>query len=294
MEIAPVHTLNLRGVLTVSKRIILARRWHFFSLSIFFLPLSFHLTIIPTLPVPDQKLLISYLLYTIIVYILALCAIGTITYSTHHAFFGQPVKFLDALKSLSFSFFPLASTAIMANVLILLISLSFLLFIGTLLMSVHTLGFVIDYNSTYFMWFLAIVGAILIAMIIYVHVEWSLAFVVVVVESKWGFAPLMRSSRLVNGMRSVSLFVMLYFGVCGALGVWVLMWYANLHTVFLTMLAMLFVMMLLLRITAANTVLYNYSKALHGELELDQVAEGFVEVLDRFVHDYMNFPALTA
>ncbi|KAF5777108.1 hypothetical protein HanXRQr2_Chr12g0531791 [Helianthus annuus] len=208
MELAQVHTLNLRGVLSVSKRIILARYWHFISLSlIFFLPLSFYLIISPTLiHLPKHPFtydhLIAYLVYTLIVYVLALCAIGTITYSTHHAFFGEPVSFLDSLKSLTFSFFPLASTAVLAHVLILVTSLNFLMFVGSVLMFMNNLGIVLtDYNSVYFMWFSAIMGAILITIVIYFYVEWSLAFVVVVVESRWGFAALMRSSYLVKGMR---------------------------------------------------------------------------------------------
>ncbi|XP_021995394.2 uncharacterized protein LOC110892546 [Helianthus annuus] len=294
MELTQVHTLNLRGVLSVSKRIILARYWHFVSLSLlFFLPLSFYLIISPTLiHLPNHPFtydhLIAYLVYTLIVYVLALCAIGTITYSTHHAFFGEPVSFLNSLKSLTFSFFPLASTAVVAHVLILVTLLTFLMFVASVLMFMNNLGIVIiDYNSVHFMWFSAIMGAVLIAIVIYFYVEWSLAFVVVVVESKWGFAALMRSSYLVKGMRSVSLLVMLYFGVCGVLLVG--MCSENFYRswpfgplVFITTLGSVFLMMFMLRITAANTVLYNYCKALHGELALE-VAEGFVQ-------EYMNLP----
>ncbi|MFS7950814.1 hypothetical protein Hanom_Chr07g00587631 [Helianthus anomalus] len=295
MELTQVHTLNLRGVLSVSKRIILARYWHFVSLSLlFFLPLSFYLIISPTLiNLPNQPFtydhLIAYLVYTLIVYVLALCAIGTITYSTNHAFFGEPVSFLNSLKSLTFSFFPLAFTAVVAHVLIVVTLLTFLMFVGSVLMFMNNLGIVIniDYNSVHFMWFSAIMGAVLIAIVIYFYVEWSLAFVVVVVESRWGFAALMRSSYLVKGMRSVSLMVMLYFGVCGVILVG--MCSENFYRswsfgplVFITTLGSVFLMMFLLRITAANTVLYNYCKALHGELALE-VAEGFVQ-------EYMNLP----
>ncbi|KAJ0677665.1 hypothetical protein HanOQP8_Chr12g0439241 [Helianthus annuus] len=148
------------------------------------------------------------------------------------------------------------------------------MFVGSVLMFMNNLGIVLtDYNSVYFMWFSAIMGAILITIVIYFYVEWSLAFVVVVVESRWGFAALMRSSYLVKGMRSVSL------GTCSenfyrswAFG----------PLVFITMLGSVFLMIFMLRITAANTVLYNYYKALHGELALE-VAEGFVQ-------EYTNLP----
>ncbi|KAJ0677672.1 hypothetical protein HanRHA438_Chr12g0543601 [Helianthus annuus] len=284
MELPQLHTFNFTGVLSESKRIILSRYTHFLTFSLLFLPLSFSLIITPTLNhhlsdqpftihhSDHQKHLTSYILYTLIIHILTLCAICTITYTTHHAFFNHPVNFSDTLKSLTFSFFPLAFTAIIAYVLIFLISITFFMLIATVLTLLHNVGFVIDYNSVHFMWFSAIMGAVLIAIVIYFHVEWSLAFVVVVVESKWGFVALMRSSYLVKGMRSVSLLVMLYFGVFGAFIVG--MCSVNMRFGGFMMLGSFFLMMFLLRITAANTVLYNYCKALHGELAIE-VAEGF-------------------
>ncbi|KAM0020059.1 hypothetical protein Hdeb2414_s0025g00662921 [Helianthus debilis subsp. tardiflorus] len=296
MEITQVHTLNFTGVLSQSKRIIFSRYTNFIAFSLLFLPLSFSLIISPTLsrnlsdqPFTNdnsnnhQKLLTSYLLYTLIVHVIALCAIGTITYTTHHAFFGEPVNFLDTLKSLIFSFFLLVSTAIAAYVLIVLITICFLLFVVAVLILANTSGFVIDYNSVYILWFSAIMGAVLIAIIVYFHVNWSLAFVVVVVESKWGFSPLKRSKYLIKGMRLVSLLVMLCFGVFGAFIVGICS--SCLDVFALKMIGSLVVMMILLGITAANTVLYNYCKALRGELALE-VAEPEV-----FVHDYVNLPS---
>ncbi|KAI3696369.1 hypothetical protein L1987_79383 [Smallanthus sonchifolius] len=149
------------------------------------------------------------------------------------------------------------------------------------LMLAHNVWFVvIDSNSIYFTWFSITVGVVLIAIVVYVHVKWSLAFVVVVVESKWGFAPLMRSAYLVKGMRSVSLLVMLYFGVFGGLIVW--MCFVSVNSILITTFASFFLMMFLIRMTAANTVLYNYCKALHGELVIE-VAEGFG-------YEYINLP----
>ncbi|KAI3696368.1 hypothetical protein L1987_79382 [Smallanthus sonchifolius] len=289
MEIPQPHTLNFTGVLSTSKTIILTKYTHFVTLSLFFLPLSLSLIINPTLqsqtftnnPSNHQKLLTSYLLYTLTIHFFALCAIGTITYSAHHAFFGEPVDISNALKSLIFSFFPLASTAIAAYVVTLFISIIYVMLVVAVLMLVHNVGFVvIDSNSIYFTWFSITVGVVLIAIVVYVHVKWSLAFVVVVVESKWGFAPLMRSAYLVKGMRSVSLLVMLYFGVFGGLIVW--MCFVSVDSILITTLASFFLMMFLLRMTAANTVLYNYCKALHGELVIE-VAEGFD-------YEYMNLP----
>ncbi|XP_071688540.1 uncharacterized protein [Rutidosis leptorrhynchoides] len=124
----------------------------------------------------------------------------------------------------------------------------------------------------------------------YFHVKWSLAFVVVVVESKWGYTPLKRSAYLVKGMRLVTLFVMLYFWICGAVLVWLYSYSFQFAVsrswtfiVVFTMLSSFSMMMCLLRITAATTVLYNYCKALHGEL--------VIETEEGCNHDYVNLPS---
>nr|GEV87020.1 hypothetical protein CTI12_AA556840 [Tanacetum cinerariifolium] len=281
MELKPVHILNLTGVLIESKRIIKANYTHFVTLSLLFLPLSIPLI---TCPAPhfstaDQKTIIYQLIYILIAYTFTLCAIATITYTTHHGFLGKPASFFASLKSLTLSFFPVLSTAVLASTVIFLNLLCFLMLVGSVLMLVQDLGLVIDYNTVYFMWF---IGATLIIILIYFHVNWSLAFVVVVVESKWGFGALMRSSYLMKGMRSASLLLLLYFGTF--LFVWVFR--DSLHElsiwafVFFTVLGSSFLIWLLLHSTVANAVLYNYCKALHGELAIE-TAEGFD-------HEYVN------
>ena len=131
--------------------------------------------------------------------------------------------------------------------------------VGSVLMLVRNLGLVNDFNMVYIMWF---IGATVIMIIIYFHVNWSLALVVVVVESKWGFGALIRSSYLIQGMRSASLLLLLYFGTFSALFVWVLR--DSLHGlrirafVLFSILGSSFMIWFLLYSTAANTVLYNY------------------------------------
>ncbi|KAJ0861936.1 hypothetical protein HanPSC8_Chr12g0512391 [Helianthus annuus] len=164
-----------------------------------------------------------------------------------------------------------------------MISLSVILFVATVIMLVHNLGFVdIDY---YYVYFPAIMGVILLVVIICFPVNWSLAFAVVVVESKWGFAPLIRSSYLAKGMRSVSRLVRLYFVVFVVFVVFVglMVMICSANVMALTMIGSIVITMFLLWIIAANTVLYNYCKALHGELEL--------EAVEGFGHDYMNLPS---
>ncbi|XP_024989837.1 uncharacterized protein LOC112524298 [Cynara cardunculus var. scolymus] len=290
METTPVHSLSISGVLSESNRIVNANYSHFIGLSLFFLPLAFSIIITPTFRLAGQfftvdhlnnfppnfhKPQVSHLLYILIVYVLALCAIATITYSTYHGFSAKPIRFFTALKSLTFSFVPLVSTTILIHVLLFCISLSFLLFVGSMVMLVQNLGFVIDYNSINFMWFSAIVAATLLVIIIYFYLNWSLAFVIAVTESKLGLGPLMRSSYLVKGVRSVSLSLLLYFGIYGGLFMFVFTDVAlatgllRSPLVFPAIFGSIFLMVLLLVSTAANTVLYMYCKALHGELEIE-------------------------
>ncbi|KAI3733683.1 hypothetical protein L6452_13133 [Arctium lappa] len=298
METTPVHSLSFSGIVSESKRIVRANYSHFVALSLFFLPLAFSIVISPTLRLSGQFFTADHLhnfppnlhkpliYYLLCILILAFCAIGTITYSTYHVFQGKPIKFFTSLKSLIISFFPLVSTSIVIHLLLFCISLSFLIFVGSIVMLAQNLGFVINHNSIHFMWFSAAVGVILLAILIYFQVNWSLAFVIVVAESKWGFAPLMRSSYLTKGMRSVSLSLLLYYGVFGALMVLiytnsVLSYPRSWPTVLLTTLCSYFLMMFMLMSTASNTVLYMYCKALHGELAIE-IAEQFA---------YINLPS---
>lgn len=299
MEITPVHTLNLSGVLSTSKRIIRANYSHFLALSLFFLPLSISLVITPTFQhfavdlfhnfPQNHKAVSSHLLYILIIYLSTLCAIATISYSTYHGFVGKQVNFFTSLKSLTSSILPVIITAIVAHIYLFLISLTFLLFVGVIFTSAQSLGFVIDYNSIHFTIFSVVVVATLIVIIIYFHLNWSLAFVIVVAESKWGFAPLIRSSYLVKGMRSVSFLLLLYFGVFIGIFAWLFSdtmyppTSSSQSFLGFPMLGSFFLMLMFLRSSASNTVLYMYCKALHGELAL--------EIDEGFDHHYINLPS---
>ncbi|XP_071693624.1 uncharacterized protein [Rutidosis leptorrhynchoides] len=305
------HTLNLIGVLSESKRIINAHSRHFLALSVvFLLPLSFSLIIFPALhlsltkydvvstqflvinqPNVHQTLTLS-LIYTLFVYIFLISAIATITYSTYHGFYGRPVKFFPAMKSLIFSFFSLVSTTIAAQLLLFLISLSFLLVFTVLLKLGQNLGFVIDFSSIYFIVICVMLSTLLGLLLMYFIVNWSLVYVIVVAESKWGFEPLWRSSYLVKGMKSVSLSLLLLFGVLIGFSIWLNSNYVlHFHAVdgwrswpFVLQLVVGTSMLtfFLLHSTAANTVLYMYCKALHGELA--------IEIAEEFAREYVSLP----
>ncbi|KAI3733685.1 hypothetical protein L6452_13135 [Arctium lappa] len=297
METTPLHSLSITGVLSESNRIIKANYIHFITLSLFFLPLTFSLITTPTFRLAGQlftadhlhnfppnflhKPPISHLLYILTLYIFTLCAIATITYTTYHGFSGKPIKFSTAIKSLAFSFLPLVSTTILLHLLLFCISLTFLLFVGSIVTLLQNIGFVIDYNLIHFIWFSDFVVAVLIVIIIYFHVNWCLACVIAVTESNWGLEPLMRSSYLVKGLRSVSLSLLLYFVFYGGILVFVCTDVAlatglrRSLLVFPVMFGSVFLMVVLLVSIVGNIVLYMYCKGLHGELGIE-IAEKLV------------------
>ncbi|KAL2559455.1 hypothetical protein Fot_04194 [Forsythia ovata] len=134
---------------------------------------------------------------------------------------------------------------------------------------------------------------LVVSVLIYLTVEWSLAYVVVVVESEWGFTSLKRSVYLIKGMKWVALAMMLFFGILIGLftsassslvlnagsiqGGW-LSWAFVLQTVVFSG----FMTILMLYGVAAHTVLYMYCKALHGELAFD--------IAEEFAREYISLP----
>ncbi|KAI8021753.1 hypothetical protein LOK49_LG03G00653 [Camellia lanceoleosa] len=304
-------TLNFWGVLFESKQIIKAHSRHFLALTVIFLfPLSFSLIIYPTFQStlsqsqPKHiRILLSHpiqisnyslqtlalpLIFTLYVSIFSLCAIGTITYSTYHGFYGRPVKLASAIKSLFYSFIPLAITTIFSQIVVFIICASFAVLVPQL---VEILGFDVDYNSNYFLGFCVVVSVILLLLLVRLQVNWALACVIVVVESKWGFEPLRRSTYLMKGMRPVSLYLILFFGAVIGVSVWVCsgsfsgsfsdVWKC-LSFVLQTVLGSSIVAMFLLQNLASNTVLYVYCKALRGELA--------GAIAEEFAGEYVSLP----
>ncbi|KAK2973428.1 hypothetical protein RJ640_007929 [Escallonia rubra] len=302
------QALGLCGVLTESKRIISAHSRHFLALSLLFLlPLSFSLITYPALSLtdfvatptllfstphqPTPHHLLLFVLYSLLL-LLSLSAVASITHSTYHGFYGRPVKLVSALKSLARSLLPLVSTSIASQSILLVVALAILLFIALVVKLAETLGFAIDYNSTYCTALSTLVAVSFGLIVVYLQVNWSLASVVVVAESKWGLEPLWRSSYLIRGMRSVALSLLLLYGASIGFFVWgnssLLVnlngdsgwrsWAAVVETV----LSSSFVTLFMLNYVAASTVLYMYCKALHGELAS--------EIAEEFAREYVSLP----
>ncbi|KAM3359096.1 hypothetical protein P3S68_022029 [Capsicum galapagoense] len=179
---------------------------HFHVLSILFLlPIFFTLVIYPSFHLaffhPNYSFfqLHSYiisvtasevtvlLVYTLFVVLFFLCAVATITYSAVQVSYDRPIHLVSSIKSIRNSFFPLLSTCIVSHTIF--ISIAMLLFFSV------KIGIKYDLNHLGFMFILVIVPVLL-----WLQVNWSLAYVIAVVESKWGFETLRRSAYLVKGM----------------------------------------------------------------------------------------------
>ncbi|MED6180301.1 hypothetical protein PIB30_008796 [Stylosanthes scabra] len=315
-------TLSLWAVLCESKRIINAHSRHFLALSvIFLLPLSFSLIVSPTLlllfdpttptnstnsrlhvllrlttstshhthhhhnqPHPDITLnsLIFPICFSLFLFLTSLCALSSITHSVLHGFFGRPVKLPSALLSILSSFLPLITTHIFSQFLLLLPTLP-LLFIRPPSPSSPLI-------QTFLYFFLVIV---LIILLVNLRISWTLAPVIAVAESSYALRPLLRSTALVRSMKTLAASTILFFGLLEGLLLWsssvfistgggVGAWWKDWAVVLQIVLTSTTLMVLMLYHTAADTVLYMYCKAVHGELA--------VEIAEEFAREYVSLP----
>ncbi|KAF7828015.1 Transmembrane protein [Senna tora] len=291
-------SIGFWGILSDSKRIINAHSRHFLTLSIIFLlPLSFSLIVYPTLHrlihrslITTSHILLHHciktnalffsLLYSLFVFAFSLCAVATITYSVFHGFYGRPVKLVSAVKSIFASFFPLLVTVVVSQFIICSISLVFGVFSFLVVRGIELLiGIRIDYSSPYFIGFSVVLVLAFLFVLVNLQVNWTLLSVVVVAESSWGLKALRRSVGLIKGMKGVALSSLMFFGVFTGMLVWSsLVSTKNWGFVMQIVVASIFLMLILLYNAAANTVMYVYCKAIHGE------------VAEEFAWEYVRFP----
>ncbi|XP_043723890.1 uncharacterized protein LOC122670917 [Telopea speciosissima] len=308
---AAVPTLDFCGVLLESKKIVNAHSRHFLALSVLFLlPLTFSLIFFSTLrhaiiephrnPAetllrysPEQqfflKTTVLSIIYGLTILTLSICALGTISYSVYHGFFGRPVKFASAIKSLSNSFVRLFVTFIFSQVIFLAITFAVVVGMLLVLKGIEFLGFHISPSSPYFVAVYTIGLVVLGFGLLYLQVNWALASVVVVVESSWGLEPLRRSAYLVKGMRRLATSLLLLFGLVFGITVWANWGFAvgsgglrDWIFVAVTVVVSALIMLCVLHSFAANTVLYMYCKALRGELA--------GEIAEEFAREYVSLP----
>ncbi|XP_012837661.1 PREDICTED: uncharacterized protein LOC105958200 [Erythranthe guttata] len=172
---------------------------HFSALSLLFLlPISISSGVYPfLLPPPSYNNInnnsksvpsqfIIQLIYLLFAVIFGLCGGASITHTAIHGFYGEPVEITSALKSIPVSFLPLFVTKLVYLIILWLIFICYGILIafaygGLLLFRVQ-----LDYGGPNF-----------VALVV---VMTCLSTAVVVVESRWGYAPLKRSWYLVRGM----------------------------------------------------------------------------------------------
>ncbi|XP_015576814.3 uncharacterized protein LOC8281861 [Ricinus communis] len=308
--------LDLCAVLSESKRIINAHSRHFLALSVLFLlPISFSITVFPTLqnlltqsstlnskillsvvvfsPDPSHlfttRTLILSIAFSVFIFVLALLALGSITYSVLHGFYGRPVKILSAIKSAFTSFVPLLNTTIFTQIIFL-----FVFLVSGFSLFVIIKGLKLDFSSPYFIGFSVIILIVSMLLLVYLQLNWALVSVIVVVESSFGIEPLKRSCFLIKGMKGVALGLLLFFGcLVGALlvissvsgvtlGIGTSNGWKSCAFVLQIVVTSTFLMLLLLYNIAANTVMYMYCKAVRGELAW--------EIAEEFAREYVSLP----
>lgn len=247
----PPSAFNFFSVISATHRIIGAHSRHFLALSVLFvLPLSFSLTVFPTLhhlilshyaPLNTnhvESLLRSALNesaqtqsvapaavivtigYILLVSLFYLFATSSITYSVIHGFYGRPVKLIYAIKSIGTSFFPLLLTSLCSLGIFSQIGLILGLFFYLVTKAIELVRHQIDYSSPYIIAFEALILFIFVLIGMHLQVKWILTNVIVVAESVWGLYALRRSDVLVKRMRRVALSLILFFGSCVTILLW--------------------------------------------------------------------------
>lgn len=310
--------INLAGVFSEANRVISAHSRHFLALSVLFiLPLAFlttisttlhsllllpshsHLQTLTLLRLSDAKSLtiLFPLISSVVGILLFISAVGSVSLSVFHGFFGRPVKLVNALRSLIRSFVPLLFTVILTAAIQFSVSALALIVFISVVKGFEFLGFgngTVDFGSTFVLLSAVVIGCGLVSLLVFLNVNWALACVIVLVEGSWGLAPLKRSTKLVKRIRGVTLSVLLFFGfmigffACLGAGYGEDLrdlsssWLKGLGFVVRTVAITAILTLFMFNSLAAHTVLYLYAKALNGEL-VEEIAE-------EFAREYVSLP----
>uniref|UniRef100_A0A3Q7GGW3 Uncharacterized protein n=1 Tax=Solanum lycopersicum TaxID=4081 RepID=A0A3Q7GGW3_SOLLC len=213
-------------------RIMKSHPRHLHGLSIlFFLPLftlivypSFHLALFHPdynfyqldshyLPISSFEIVLP-ILYTLCISLFYLCAVATITHSAAQALCDKPINLLSSVKSIRNSFFPLLSTFILSHTILISIALFFVIvvvFLVQILRSIRLIELKYDLNHFLYLCFFSLI--VIVPILLWLQVNWLLAYVIAVVESKFGFEALRRSANLLKGKRWIASYTMLFDGL---------------------------------------------------------------------------------
>jgi len=266
---------KLWDLLYESNGIINSQPRHYLTLSlIFLLPLSLISQLMlkhlqqnpPTITNPTTIFFLSLFLF-LISSILSYGAFITITYSVYNAFFNQPVKLKEAIKSISTSFFPLLATSAITFTIYFFISFLFMFLNGLVLFFIFFILGHIDLmtNPSFLLIYFMVSMILIVPLVIYLEVYITLVKVIVVVESCWGLEPLKRSWKLVKGVKWLAFSTIFLFGTLQM----ILVWISGYSWVLIFVVSPILVVLLLYYI-AVCTLLYIYCKEKQGELAVEE------------------------
>ncbi|WMV27923.1 hypothetical protein MTR67_021308 [Solanum verrucosum] len=278
---------------------------HFHAISILFLlPIIFSLILYPSfelaifypdydftsyaqLQFPQVFAISSFEIILLVVYALFLafffiCGVGTTTYSAVQVIYDRPINVVSSIKSMRNSFFPLLSTFIVSQTIFISITLLFaliLVFVVRILQSLGLIELKSDLDRVLFLVIFSLI--VLVPILIWLQVNWSLAYVITVVESKKGYETLRRSAKLVKGERCVALKILMYYESAIALMVvWCAMFLArgeqwrSFTGILLTAFTSVMGYILMNQYLVANVVLYMHCKELNDEKLMSETAAG--------------------
>ncbi|XP_055806178.1 uncharacterized protein LOC129874830 [Solanum dulcamara] len=158
--------------------------------------------------------IIALIMCTLFLVLFFLCAIATITYSAVQASYGRPINLFSSIKSIRNSFIPLLSTFIVSHTILISITLIFAIVLFLLSQILQTFVLIeLKYDLNHLLFLVIFALIVLVPILLWLQVNWSLAYVVAVVESKQGYETLRRSAYLVKGMRSIALSMILFYGL---------------------------------------------------------------------------------
>ncbi|KAH0674876.1 hypothetical protein KY285_022677 [Solanum tuberosum] len=180
------------------------------------------------------------------------------------------------------SFFPLLSTFIVSQTIFISITLLSALILVFVVRIFQSLGLIELKSDSDHVLFLVIFSLIvLVPILIWLQVNWSLAYVITVVESKKGYETLRRSAKLVKGERCVALKILMYYEIAIALMVvWCAMFLArgeqwrSFTGILLTAFTSVMGYILMNQYLVANAVLYMHCKELNDEKLMSETAAG--------------------
>ncbi|WOK91646.1 hypothetical protein Cni_G00337 [Canna indica] len=303
----------LGGIASESKRVVAAHSRHFLALSVLFLlPLSSLLVAAPSflfsssttasvsssppsfsllrldLHLPGLSTPSIVALYFSAAILLFLSAAAAVSGSVHRGFYGRPVKLLASLRSLPA---PLAGLVLTLAAALLPLAAIFLLLASLLVLSFKALDF-LHLSPSFSPYIYSLFAAVAVISLILLQLHWSLAGVIAILESSWGFAPLQRSAALIKMMRLASLCIHLFFEIAIGLTLWGCSlgkvgktegdWSEVVPVVARTIFALGITTVMFLYWMVTGVVLYMYCKALHGELAR--------EIAEEFAWEYVFLP----